>query len=192
MQNVRANHYLGQRKKERKYDIGTNNLRSKKQSEASASDINISNSDISKTRYRPTEHEKKYLIEGLNRYFSHPAYSKERNVVASQMIETLNQISHYWNHQNLSIWLRNNKKKYYSQKAILQNKTNHQIKLFFHNSNETKPNEFKISNEEKINSLFGEQNEIKQDNLIYILNEETKEAKLIGNENAFGEIVIPR
>ena len=48
-----------------------------------------SNHFYKKSRYLPTESEKKILIKGLNCYFSQPNYSKNRKTIISEISEIL-------------------------------------------------------------------------------------------------------
>ncbi|KAK8881769.1 hypothetical protein M9Y10_044405 [Tritrichomonas musculus] len=67
---------------------------------------------VSSARYYASPQEQKILIQGLQRYFSLPERSQNRNKIAKEVSTILRMYSPHWTHRAVRLWFNNNKHTY--------------------------------------------------------------------------------
>lgn len=79
-------------------------------------------SDInSNARYYANPIEQQILIQGLQRYFSLPERSQNRNKIAKDVSTFLRRFSPHWSHRAVRLWFNNNKHTYFGPAEGVQN-----------------------------------------------------------------------
>ncbi|KAK8890888.1 hypothetical protein M9Y10_028087 [Tritrichomonas musculus] len=72
------------------------------------------NNDISNARYYANAAEQQILIQGLQRYFSLPERSQNRNKITKEVSQFLRCFSPHWSHRAVRLWFNNNKHSYFN------------------------------------------------------------------------------
>ena len=72
-----------------------------------------SNKDISNARYYANAAEQQILVQGLQRYFSLPERSQNRNKITKEVSQFLQCFSPHWSHRAVRLWFNNNKHSYF-------------------------------------------------------------------------------
>lgn len=70
--------------------------------------------DVSNARYYANPSEQQILIQGLQRYFSLPERSQNRNKIAKEVSQFLRCFSSHWTHRAVRLWFNNNKHAYFT------------------------------------------------------------------------------
>ena len=89
--------------------------------------------DPSSARYYASPQEQKILINGLQRYFSLPERSQNRNKIAKEVSQFLSMYSPHWSHRAVRLWFNNNKHTYMPMINQFQNQVNQkdmQLQIF--------------------------------------------------------------
>lgn len=77
-----------------------------------------SNDDISNARYYANAAEQQILIQGLQRYFSLPERSQNRNKITKEVSQFLQCFSPHWSHRAVRLWFNNNKHSYFNGQSF--------------------------------------------------------------------------
>lgn len=94
-----------------------------------------SNKDISNARYYANAAEQQILVQGLQRYFSLPERSQNRNKITKEVSQFLQCFSPHWSHRAVRLWFNNNKHSYFNTQNLNAENINNSTSNFPINNN---------------------------------------------------------